>query len=163
MSDKINPKLQAAQELSEKIGAIEFIKAGTTANATVERSVFDATLPEGITPAIVDTIDTHRQNYNSAAAYAAGEASLKAFVSDKALESTQVTFQTGEASGFEIGFSREAKFTDPKDPKGEKLVRHMTSTSAAFNGENERGAGSLKQVLSHFKEMGAQSLAKSKD
>ena len=103
---------------------VKTIKGSLSGTNTIESkdSVFEETLPEGLTPEVVKKVNDHVTDFVAAGYVAFAQHSADVMASSKDINETQGTISTGALGDITYSFDRE-KTINP--PKGESFVQKL--------------------------------------
>lgn len=110
MKAKHNPEIVKA--IAASLVGIE------TGNGTSEGDVFNATLPEGLTPDTVEAVNNHVTTFVASGMEAVGNAALAAMKKDKKLDIVNANIGLGAFGSADYGVHRNKEITIPPAEKG---------------------------------------------
>lgn len=103
---------------------VKTIKGSLSGTNTIESkgSVFEETLPEGLSPEVVKKVNDHVTDFVAAGYVAFAQHSADVMASNKEINETQGTISTGALGDITYSFDRQ-KTINP--PKGESFVQKL--------------------------------------
>lgn len=132
---------------------------GSKSSFKVDGALYANTLPEGVTMAVVDSIDKHRESYVAAVNYLGGHKALDAFAADDKLEQASIEAPMGRDT-VKVNIARRKTGTiQLGEKKGTPWEAYCVGTTTIKSRASSKG-GQLGRVLGHLKTIGAERLAK---
>lgn len=117
---------------------VESIVDATTGTGRSEGTIFNDTLPEGVTPEIAEQVFDHATVYAASSVAAAGQVSLAALKDNKELAHVDIHFPMGSFGYSDVRVNRERETTVPPATKGgeatKKMVFGSTDVGVTFVG-----------------------------
>lgn len=129
-------------ELKDKIkaGLTVTVANGVAAAAQTNEkdNLYLATLPEGLTPEIINKVDTHDVHYVAACKLAAGEIGIDALTSNSDVKKATVAVDFHTAGDLTSTWTRTREYRNAGGQPGEKMIVHgevRTVVHAVNNGD----------------------------
>lgn len=127
-----NDTLAKHNELKSLIKSDLHVVNKTNIEERTPLSTFNTTLPEGLTPDLVEALHKHRVRYNKAATIAVSEVAAETMVADTSIDemTAKVAFNVpGDAFRYTIERSREfpvpRKEGDPADAPQRRVTKYL--------------------------------------
>lgn len=130
-----------------------------TGAGTAEKDIYTKNLPSELTQEIVEAVDAHNANFIAAGAHAFGELMVDAMAANKKLETANISIPMSGKNGVDFTGNRTSSFPNPKDPKGDPIVKYAT-ISPTVTYQPGRNIGQLKAARAVICELGLSKLAK---
>jgi len=148
------------QALSDIIGSAISVNA-KEGKASITEGIWEANLPEDVTPSIVKSLDNYTTTFVAAGLHAFGKASVDAMKGNKTLDSLSLSVPMIGKNSVDFTVERSKVTHSPKEPTVDILKYGVSTTTLTAHADN-RNAGQLKIARSMIAEYAMEHLSKAK-